>query len=140
LFFPLTGFEVVSAIDQLYSDSPVYGLCAFERLAPGFIKAFEDDDERSFRGFSAEEIIENILQRGGNYGFNFLTIVLLSNGRKAKLFVGEKGLPNEKPKFYEGPGKYCGSVELDLGEFLATFESLYKRYHDEYPEYAKRYD
>jgi len=139
-FYSVTAFEMIAGIDQLYSDEPNYELCVFEQLAPGFIRAFEDDDDTDFHGACAEEIVENILQRGGNYGFNFLTIALLSNGKNARLFIGEDGLSDEEPKYYQEPERYCESVELELGEFHNAFKCLYGLYRDRWPEYAKRFE
>lgn len=139
-FFPITAFEMISGIDQLYSDVPNSELCIFERLAPGFIKAFEESDERSFYGTCADDVIESILVRGGNYAFNYLTMVLISNSEKAKLFVGECKTPDQNAKFYKEPFEYCRATELDLGEFFMAFKLLYKAYRDKWPEYAERYE
>lgn len=67
-FFSMTSFEMTNGIHELYADYPDYKLCKFEDIFPGFIKAFETSDENLFCGMSAEDTIEEILMRGGNYG------------------------------------------------------------------------
>ncbi|MGH1429387.1 MAG: hypothetical protein ACRBEE_15735 [Arenicella sp.] len=138
-FFSMTALEMISGISELYAENPEYSRCKFEEIFPGFIKSFEESEEVAYDGINAEDVIDEIKMFGGNYGFNHITIVLLSDGKMAKLFIGPNIQTDNTREKLSDFSEECEAIQLEIGEFSSAFKLLYQSYSDNWGKYAVRF-